>query len=924
MDLITAADERLKAGDVHERAVKAAPSKLESNIITTAKELKCLHNWLEEDGSEGQLELLYRGSRDGFAGTAFHSKCNDRGSTLTVIETTDGYVLGGYSNTPWSSSRGYKQADKAFLFVLSGSDVVSPCKMELKDEQDDRAVYHEASLGPTFGRGQGLDQFMGYIGVLVGPSGTYEPWPAGHLSKRNASFTIKEIEVFRWRIVGVIERENIRSQPQEVIDDQALSPLPATANNVPSRRKLGKRKGETDAADDGAANAGGEAAAKKKREKKKPKKAAPTSNATANATHVADAAGNGRPAEAQGSAPKCTPTEAAADAALKIIQEDLSNVAEVAAEEEKHAVDHAAELEEELSKMSNVAKVAAEEKKHAVDHAAELEEELSKMSNVAKVAAEEKKHAVDHAAELEEELSKLSNVAKVAAEEKKHAIDHAAELEEELSKLSNVVKIAAEEKKHAIDHAAELEAELSTSKASEAQWKAGCVRLEEELSKLSNVAKVATEEKKHAVDHAAELEEELSMSKASEAQWKAGCARSEKEKANLEGGFRRMQSHNERIQRTNRGLKGDNEGLKALCVAKDEEIKNLARENQTLNRKLGEMERQDARQRSSNRSHARGSGNASGNESRESEMPEELRAHAKWINNEIVEFGEKISLADIAGLEDAKRNLWEAVILPLKNPSLFSGPLAKPINGMLLFGPPGTGKSMIGKAIAHECDATFFSISKSSIDSKWQGDGEARVRTLFSVAHNRAPSVVFIDEVDSMLTQRESGEGNDSRGITTEFLRQMEGVGNERPGRVLVMGATNTPWDLDSGVRRRFVKRLLIPPPALSSRKAVIKNLLGKSESRHCLNDDQMSQLSRDTEGFSGADLTSLCQAAALGPVRQMADERGKEAVETMRAEDFPLISYEHFRNSLGRMNPSVAPSEVALHEEWNAKWGNV
>jgi len=168
----------------------------------------------------------------------------------------------------------------------------------------------------------------------------------------------------------------------------------------------------------------------------------------------------------------------------------------------------------------------------------------------------------------------------------------------------------------------------------------------------------------------------------------------------------------------------------------------------------------------------------------------------------------------------------ELVCWPMKRPDLFTG-LRRGPNGLLLFGPPGnyifyfsafmsftqirtstgTGKTLIGKAIAHESGATFFSISSSSLTSKWIGEGEKLVRTLFAVAAVSEPAVVFIDEIDSLLTARKADENEASRRIKTEFLVQLDGTGTSGQGRVLAIGATNRPHELDDAARRRFVKR---------------------------------------------------------------------------------------------------------------------
>jgi fidgetin-like protein 1 len=191
------------------------------------------------------------------------------------------------------------------------------------------------------------------------------------------------------------------------------------------------------------------------------------------------------------------------------------------------------------------------------------------------------------------------------------------------------------------------------------------------------------------------------------------------------------------------------------------------------------------------------------------------------IENEILDSGDKVTFDDIAGLEHAKATVQELVCWPMKRPDLFTG-LRRGPNGLLLYGPPGTGKTLIGKAVAHESGATFFSISSSSLTSKWIGEGEKLVRTLFAVAAYREPSVVFIDEIDSLLTQRKADENEASRRIKTEFLVQLDGTNGSHGERVLVIGATNRPHELDDAARRRFVKRLYIPLPEAPDREVLI------------------------------------------------------------------------------------------------------
>lgn len=192
------------------------------------------------------------------------------------------------------------------------------------------------------------------------------------------------------------------------------------------------------------------------------------------------------------------------------------------------------------------------------------------------------------------------------------------------------------------------------------------------------------------------------------------------------------------------------------------------------------------------------------------------------ILHEILENSPSISWDDIAGLDFAKSTVKEIVIAPMLRPDIFTG-LRAPPKGLLLFGPPGTGKSMcslsllklnnlsilfclalIGKVIASQSRSTFFSISASSLTSKWIGEGEKLVRALFAVARILQPSVIFVDEIDSLLSSRAEGEVDASRKIKTEFLVQMDGAATDGNDRLLLIGATNRPQELDEAMRRRY------------------------------------------------------------------------------------------------------------------------
>lgn len=157
---------------------------------------------------------------------------------------------------------------------------------------------------------------------------------------------------------------------------------------------------------------------------------------------------------------------------------------------------------------------------------------------------------------------------------------------------------------------------------------------------------------------------------------------------------------------------------------------------------------------------------------------------------------------DVCGLQNAKNALKQAVILPIRFKEIFTGS-RKPWKGILLYGPPGTGKTFLAKACATEAESTFFSVSSSDLLSKYVGESEKLIRTLFNLARDNKPSIIFIDEIDSMCGNRSEGENQASRRVKTEFFVQMQGLGHNDDG-VLLLGATNLPWALDPAIRRRF------------------------------------------------------------------------------------------------------------------------
>lgn len=292
-------------------------------------------------------------------------------------------------------------------------------------------------------------------------------------------------------------------------------------------------------------------------------------------------------------------------------------------------------------------------------------------------------------------------------------------------------------------------------------------------------------------------------------------------------------------------------------------------------------------------------------------------AMVEKIENEIMNHKHDIKWDDIAGLQHAKKSIQEMVIWPMQRPDIFTG-LRRAPKGILLFGPPGTGKTMIGKCIAATAGFTFFSISASILTSKWVGEGEKMVRALFAVARVHQPSVIFFDEIDALLTQRSDGEVEASRRIKTEFLIQFDGahVSDEDEDRILLIGATNRPQEIDEAARRRLMKRFYIPLPDYDARYSLIENLSKKQE--NTLSSEDKKWLAIKTEGYSGSDMDGLFREASLGPIRDISPEN----IAKISLEEVRPMNRADFEPALNQVRASVSEKDLEMYLEWNRQYG--
>lgn len=271
----------------------------------------------------------------------------------------------------------------------------------------------------------------------------------------------------------------------------------------------------------------------------------------------------------------------------------------------------------------------------------------------------------------------------------------------------------------------------------------------------------------------------------------------------------------------------------------------------------------------------------------------------------------------IGGLENVKDALYETLILPNIRPDLFQG-LRRPSRGVLMYGPPGNGKTMIAKATANECSGTFFSVSASTLVSKYVGESEKYLRSLFHMAYLLQPSIVFIDEVDSILTARSTTENEASRRLKTEFLVQFDGMNSWKNERVFLLAATNRPFDIDTAVLRRFDRRISIPLPDAKTREIIIKNLLKSTP--HKVSDAQIREIARLSTNYSASDLSNVLRHAALEPIRGIS----KNEIPFLTKEEVPLLSLNHIISSLKKIPPSVSPKDLEEIKKWENQVSNM
>ena len=285
------------------------------------------------------------------------------------------------------------------------------------------------------------------------------------------------------------------------------------------------------------------------------------------------------------------------------------------------------------------------------------------------------------------------------------------------------------------------------------------------------------------------------------------------------------------------------------------------------------------------------------------------------VESEIMVKNPNVKFSDIIGMNEMKQTLYEIIIVPQIRPDFFTG-IRKPQRGILLFGPPGTGKTMIAKAIASECKSTFFNISASSLTSKWVGESEKTVKSLFKIAYKKVPSIIFIDEIDSILSKRSENENEATKRLKTEFLIQFDGLGSNTNAKLLVIAATNRPMDLDEALLRRLPKRVYCAPLDEDGRFEFLKKVINRVETN--LSDDDIREIAKKTNDYSNSDLMELCREAAYQPVRELTMD------EILKIKKFRPLVKQDLLTAVQKIRGTLSKKVRDELQKWNNQFGGI
>ncbi|BFZ03480.1 hypothetical protein BsWGS_06519 [Bradybaena similaris] len=269
-----------------------------------------------------------------------------------------------------------------------------------------------------------------------------------------------------------------------------------------------------------------------------------------------------------------------------------------------------------------------------------------------------------------------------------------------------------------------------------------------------------------------------------------------------------------------------------------------------------------------------------------------------------------VTWESIGGLDSTIQEIQETVILPFKRADLFrNSSLLQPPKGILLYGPPGCGKTMIAKATAKAAGARFINLQVSTLVDKWYGESQKRTEAVFSLAVKLQPTIIFIDEIDSFLRSRSSNDHEATAMMKTQFMSLWDGLTTDPNLRVMVMGATNRPLDVDAAILRRMPSQFYIGMPGQEQRRSILELILAEEQTEE-VNYEQLSSL---CEGLSGSDLREVCRVAAVSVVHEYVQERARRSSECDGTGDsLRLIRMSDLQNAVHRMKNTMSmPSRM-------------
>jgi len=267
----------------------------------------------------------------------------------------------------------------------------------------------------------------------------------------------------------------------------------------------------------------------------------------------------------------------------------------------------------------------------------------------------------------------------------------------------------------------------------------------------------------------------------------------------------------------------------------------------------------------------------------------------------------------IGGLENEKQVLYDDILIPLTRPDLFRGnALLTPPRGILLYGPPGTGKTSLAKALAKQGSVSFMCVSPSSLLSKWVGDTQHLTRAIFSLAARIEPCLIFLDEIDALFRERSAGDHEVYRDMKAEFMQLWDGLFTTNDCRIIVVGCTNRPWDVDPAIQRRLPRSIKVDLPNVSQRVKILQTILRSTQLDRSMD---LLHVAKQAPGYSGSDLKELCRCALMIPMKEKLQQESKSVADSASGASLRPLTTEDMLEAVRNIRPTTAQSSEYRNE---------